>query len=224
MKRSLAVILLAVIVLLTAACGKANNANNASGVSAPDDTGSRIKVNLKLGEAAQYKTTCKNNASKTTVGTLTVKEVRHYKNGDELPDAKLQAKDGYEWIEVKVETVFDDSNAAQYGVDRASCVSDYYSLKLFETSLKTQGEFTSFAVRSKGSEVVSDECLFIKVVENQNWNSDNKNVCNYIWYLRVPEKYDGSLIVFMNAGTKWPEGKSIYEILDKDALVYRVTD
>ena len=224
MKRLLIIIMLAVVLLFAAACGKTDNTNNASGNFASGFDSNKLKTELKLKKAAEYKTVCKTDAAKTTVGTVKITEVNHYKNGTELPAAQLEALEGYEWIEVKAETVFDDENAAQYGVDRTSCVSDYYDLKLFETSMKTQGEFTSFAVRAKGSDIVMDKCLFTKVVENQGWDSGNKSICNYTWYFRVPEKYDGMMIVFMNAGIKWPEGKYIYEVLNADSLVYRVTD
>ena len=218
MKRSAALILIAVLLVLTAACGKANTNNGTNSSSGA------LTANLKLGKSAEYKTVCKSDASKTTTGTLKITEVKHYKNGEDLPDLRLEALEGYEWTEVRAETVFDDENAAEYGVDRASCVSDYYDLKLFESSLKVQGDFTSFAIRAKDTGVVMDKCLFVKTVDNQGWTAEGKNICSYTWYFCVPEKYDGIVIVFMNAGTKWPEGKYIYEVLDADALVYRVTD
>ena len=227
MKRTLAVILLAAALLLLAACGRtenANSVNNSAETAAPDFETYKAAVTLKTGEPVLYKTVCKTDASKTTAGVLTIKEVKHYRKGDELPGAGLEAIEGYEWIEVKAETVFSDDNAREYGADAMSCVTDYYNLKLYEAGLRTQNGTVSFAVRPKGSEIVFDKCMFIKVTDNPGWNADNKSICNYTWYFRVPEKYDGIVIVFMNAGTQWPEGKNIYEILDEDALVYRVTD
>ena len=227
MKRTLAVILLAAVLLLTAACGKAentNNANNTADASAPDFETYKAAANIKTGESVLYTTVCKTDASKTTAGKLTIKEVKHYRKGDELPGAVLEALDGYEWIEVKAETVFSDDNAKEFGADVMSCVTDYYNLKLFEAGLRTQGGYTSFAVRSKGSEVVFDQCLFVKVVDNPGWSAEGESVCSYTWYFRVPEKYDGIVIVFMSAGTQWPDGKNIYEILGDDAWVCRVTD
>jgi len=80
--------------------------------------------------------------------------------------------------------------------------------------------FTKFSV--KVEDKAYNECLYIKKVDNIGWTTDLQSLCNYTWYMRVPEGYDGMVVVFFNSAIEWEDGKYIYEVLDQDALVYRV--
>ena len=209
--------------ILVAACGCGSGGNNAANTEnvVPDFVAHDIAINLSLGKEADYTTVCKNDATKTTVGKVKVTSQKTYKFGDALPDERLKEQEEYEWIEVKVETVFEDDNAKDFGVDRASCVSNYYDLKYYELRIQeAENGFTSFSV--KVGDKAYNDCLYIKDIDNIGWTTDLQSLCNYTWYFKVPEKYDGMTIVFFNAGINWEDGKYIYEVLDKDALVYRV--
>ena len=58
-------------------------------------------------------------------------------------------------------------------------------------------------------------------MDNKGWNEERQSVCEYTWYARVPKGYDGVVVVFYNAGLEWKDGQYIYEVLDKDALLFR---
>ena len=227
MKKAIAAVMLAVIMVLVSACAPAANNNTINIAPAePDFETHGIKVNLKLGEAADYKTATKLDTAQTTVGTVTITERNIYKFADTLPDSTLEALEGYEWVEVKASSVFSDDNAREFGVDRASCVSNYYDLTYYEGHIEVVegSDFTRFSVKPEGAEQSFDECLYTKVIDNLNWNDDRQNVVNYIWYFRIPEGYDGMVVVFFNSAIEWPDGKYIYEIVDADSLVYRVAE
>lgn len=221
MKKIILSLLIVCMLLAACACGaQQNNAANTSNVL-PDFEEHGIKVNLSLGKEADYKTVCNLDHEKTTVGKVKILSQKVYKFGDTLPDDRLKAQEEYEWIEVKAESVFGDENALDFGVDRASCVSNYYDLKYYELRIQeAENGFTSFSV--KVGDKAYNDCLYIKDIDNIGWTTDWQSICNYTWYFKVPEKYDGMTIVFFNAGIKWEDGKYIYEVLDQDALVYRV--
>ena len=221
MKKIILSLLIVFILISACACGtQQNNTANTNNV-VPDFEAHGIAVNLKLGQAADYKTVCNLDHEKTTVGKVKITSQKVYKFGDTLPDERLKAQEEYEWIEVKAETVFEDQNAKDAGVDRASCVSNYYDLKYYELRVQeSENGFTSFSV--KVGDKAYNDCLYIKDIENIGWTTDLQSLCNYTWYFKVPENYDGMTIVFFNAGLDWKDGQYIYEVLDKDALVYRV--
>ena len=225
MNKKILAVILAAAMLTLGACGRntANNTNteNTAEPVAADFEKYNIAVNLTLGQEAEYRTACKADKTQTTVGRLKITEQNIYRFGDALPDDNLESLEEYEWIEVKAETVFDDQNALDFGVDRASCVSNYYDLEYYELRVQSlEGGFTGFSVRM--DDKAFNDGLYIKLIDNQGWNSDLQSICNYTWYLRVPEGYDGMVIVFFNGGTDWQDGQYIYEVLDQDALVYRV--
>ena len=224
--KKVALILMAVLMLI-AACGcttaSQNNANTEPEplpAQAADLEAKGFKCTLKIGEAADYVTVCKQDPTKTTTGNVTVTEVKRYGASDKLPYEALEALEGYEWVVVKATAVFDDENARVYGVDRASVITTYYELKYYEQHL-AEGEngFMKFAAVKDGKEY--PECLYLKTVDNKGWNEERQSVCDYIWYARVPVGYDGVVIVFYNAGVTWNDGQYIYEVLDKDALLFR---
>ena len=221
MKKKIFAVLLAGVLLLACGCGTQNNNSSNNSNVVPDYEAHNIAVNLKLGTAADYKTRCKLDAAQTTVGKVKITEQKVYKFADALPDSRLVAQEEYEWIMVKAETVFEDQNAKDYGVDRASCVSNYYDLKYYELRIQeAENGFTSFSV--KVGDKAYNDCLYIKDIDNIGWTTDLQSLCNYTWYIKVPEGYDGMTIVFFNAGLEWKDGQYIYEVLDQDALVYRV--
>ena len=224
MKKSIAAIMLAALLLIACGCAPAaqNEINIAPAV--PDFETHNVKINLKLGETAEYKTATKLDTAQTTLGNVTINEINVFKFADELPDSTLPALEGYEWVEVKASSVFGDDKARELGVDRASCVTNYYDLTYYESHIESAegSDFTRFSVKPEGSEKSFDECLYTKVIDNLGWNDDRQNVCNYTWYFRIPEGYDGMVIVFFNSAIDWPDGKYVYEVLDADSLVYRV--
>ena len=222
MKKTFIIILAAALLLAFCGCGEQNT--NTGPVEIPpqaaDLEAKGFKCTLKIGEAADYKTVCKKDASLPTVGTLTITECRRYKNGETLPVEGLEGLEGYEWVEIKARTAFDDQNARLYGVDRASTVTTYYELKYYEQSLKDNEDgSTSFSVVKDGKEWT--DCLYIKTVDNQGWNEERQSICEYAWYVRVPEGYDGVVIVFYDASLKWEDGQYIYEVLNADSLLFR---
>ncbi len=228
MKKALVAVMLAVLMIVSCACTQTQNTeNNTINVAPnlPDFEEHNVKINLKLGEEAAYKTATKLDIEMETVGTVTITERNVYKFADELPDATLEAKEGYEWVEVKATSMFTDDNARELGVDRASCVTNYYDLTYYELHIETLADgMTKFSVKPEGSETVYDECLYTKVIDNLGWNDDRQSICNYTWYFRIPEGYDGMVIVFFNSAIEWPDGKYVYEVLDADSLVYRVAE
>lgn len=228
MKKAIAAIMLAAVMILVSACAPTGNTNNATinvAPAAPDFEKHNVKVNLKLGETANYKTATKLDIEMETVGNVTITERNVYKFADELPDPTLQPLEGYEWVEVKATSMFTDDNARELGVDRASCVTNYYDLTYYELHIEPLDDgFTKFSVKPEGAEKSFDECLYTKDIENLGWNDDRQSICNYTWYFRVPEGYDGMVIVFFNSAIEWPDGKYVYEVLDADSLVYRVAE
>ena len=222
MKKTFIIILAVALLLSFCGCGDQNT--NTGPVEIPpqaaDLEAKGFKCTLKIGEGADYKTVCKQDPAQATTGTLTITECNRYKAGTALPKEGLAELEGYEWVEIKARTVFDDQNARLYGVDRASTVTTYYEQKYYEQHVKDlEDGSTSFSVVKDGKEW--PECLYIKTVDNQGWNEERQSVCEYTWYARVPEGYDGVVIVFFNAGLKWEDGQYIYEVLDKDALLFR---
>ena len=227
MKKALAAIMLAAVMMLVSACAPAATNNNTINLAPalPDFEQHTVNVNLKLGETANYTTATKLDIEVNTVGSVTITERNVYKFTDELPDATLEPLEGYEWVEVKATSMFTDDNARELGVDRASCVTNYYDLTYYELHIETLDDgFTKFSVKPEGAEQAFDECLYTKVIDNLGWNDDRQSICNYTWYFRVPEGYDGMVIVFFNSAIEWPDGKYVYEVLDADSLVYRVAE
>ena len=102
-----ALILTAVMLLLVfCACGTPaqNNANTEPELlpaQAADLEAKGFKCTLKIGEAADYKTICKQDPAKTTTGNLTITEVKRYSGNDKLPSDILTALDGYEWVAIR---------------------------------------------------------------------------------------------------------------------------
>ena len=222
MKKALLIILAAVLLFSLCACGQQNTNTKPAPLppQAADLEAKGFKCTLKVGEAADYVTVCKNDPSQTTTGALTISECKRYKFSDALPLETLAPLEGYEWVEIKARTVFDDQNARLYGVDRASTVTTYYELEYYEKSLKQlEDGSTGFSAVHDGKEW--PECVYVKSVDNQGWNDERQSVCEYTWYARVPEGYTGVVIVFYNAGLKWEDGQYIYEVLDKDSLLFR---
>lgn len=222
MKKILSIIL--AIAMLLVLCGCAESNANSGPVEIPpqaaelEDKG--FKCTLTKGTAADYKTACKQDASQVTVGTVTITEYNRYKNGQVPSKEGLEQLEGYDWIEIKARTVFDDQNARLYGVDRASTITTYYDQKYYEQSLKdNENGSTSFSAVKGGKEW--KDCLYIKEVDNQGWNEERQSVCEYTWYVRVPEGYDGVVVVFYNGSIKWEAGQYIYEVLDEDSLLFR---
>ena len=221
MKKTLVIILAIALLLAFCGCGEQNNTGPVEiPPQAADLEAKGFKCTLKLGEGADYKTICKQDPAQSTIGTLTITECKRYKNGETLPKEGLEAAEGYEWVEIKARTVFDDQNARLYGVDRASTITTYYELKYYEQSLKDLADgSTSFSVVKDGKEW--PDCLYLKTVDNQGWNDERQSVCEYTWYARVPEGYDGVVIVFYDAGLKWEDGQYIYEVINSDSLLFR---
>ena len=222
MKKTLIIILAIAMLLGLCACGETNA--NTGPVEIPpqaaelEDKG--FKCTMVKDTAADYKTACKQDPSQVTVGTLTITECKRYGSGQTPSKEGLEALEGYEWMEIKARTVFDDQNARLYGVDRASTVTTYYDQKYYEQSLKdNENGSTSFSAVKGGKEW--KDCLYIKEVDNQGWNEERQSICEYTWYVRVPEGYDGVVVVFYNASLKWEAGKYIYEVLDGDSLLFR---
>ncbi len=222
MKKAIVAVLLAAVMVLSCACaGSSNNANVEPKV--PDLEAHGITGNLKLGEKASYKTATKLDVTVMTTGELTITERNVYQFADALPDEALKPLEGYEWVEVKATSMFTDDNARDCGVDRASCVTNYYDVTYYEQHIAPQEDgFVKFSVKPDEKGESFDECLYTKVVDNLGWNDDRQTICNYTWYFRVPVGYDGMVIVFFNSAIEWPDGKYVYEVLDADSLVYRV--
>ena len=225
MKKTALILTAVMLLLVFCACGTPaqNNANTEPELlpaQAADLEAKGFKCTLKIGEAADYKTICKQDPAKTTTGNLTITEVKRYSGNDKLPSDVLTALDGYEWVAIKASAVFDDENARVYGVDRASVITTYYELEYYEKHLE-EGEngFMKFSAVKDGIEY--PECLYLKSVDNKGWNEERQSVCEYTWYARVPKGYDGVVVVFYNAGLEWKAGQYIYEVLDKDALLFR---
>ena len=224
MKKAIVALMLALVMILSCACGTTSNNNTANVVpKVPDFEAHNVNVNLKLGQTAAYKTATKLDVTVETIGDVTITERNVYKFEDQLPDEALKALEGYEWVEVKARSMFNDDNAKDCGVDRASCVTNYYDLTYYEQHITPQDDgFVKFSVKPEGAEASFDECLYTKVIDNLGWNDDRQTICDYTWYFRVPAGYDGMVIVFFNSAIQWPDGKYVYEVIDADSLVYRV--
>ena len=132
MKKTFIIILAVALLLSFCGCGDQNT--NTGPVEIPpqaaDLEAKGFKCTLKIGEGADYKTICKQqDPPPATTGTLTITECNRYKTGTALPKEGLAELEGYEWVEIKARTVFDDQNARLYRVDRASTVTTYYEQK-----------------------------------------------------------------------------------------------
>ncbi len=143
-------------------------------------------LDTEIGKEYDYKTACY-VAGHTTVGKLTWENYQVF-----VGDEAHEAVEGYVWHSVTVKILFSDRDAGKYGFTVKSALDDY-----FWVANEGGGGYTdAFSVSYLGT--VYDQCL---MANGQGIVSDwVDGACTYTaeFAWRVPENYDGFLILFYN--------------------------
>ena len=110
-------------------------------------------------------------------------------------DEKHEAKDGYVWHKV-VLNVSTDENAKKYGFQCTSWIDDYYTIDLFNDSLKfVNDNYCTFSVNYNGTEY--KDCVYANNRLSDDETANGFTSADELW-VRVPEGYDGFVIAFMD--------------------------
>ena len=178
-----------------------------------------LKINvLKLDTEYDYVTICSADASKKTVGKLSVSDYRVFA-GDE----KHPALEGYEWHAVTVSIRFSDENAWRYGMGVKTCQENYYDISGWdESSTRLEKErMIQYTCNFNGVEYT--ECLYDDscMMNFSEW-VNKECVCTFERYFRVPVGFDGAVIGIYNYAIEWGEGQYIYDIADENTLFFRL--
>lgn len=160
-----------------------------------------------FGEAYAYTTSCRDDAEKTTTGTVTYSDYSRFE-GDE----NHEALSGYEWETVTVSLTFADENAVALGMNWDVRSEDYYDIKGYEASfaeIKTASDEKaySFTVNYFGKDYT--DCLKQSECQKAAWSKDTYTV-TYKLYYRIPVGYDGITVGVQNMAVS-EEGKYIFD-------------
>ncbi|MGX8692469.1 MAG: hypothetical protein ACSW8E_01760 [Clostridia bacterium] len=172
---------------------------------------------VELGKTYDYKTLCYENEAYSTVGKATF--VQHDTtpgDGDTMP-----VRDGYVWHIVRVEVVFDDDNAYQYGMIPSACSESYYNIRERDDTGVYDDEtgVESFTATWHG---VAYDCRFFREYSYLGW-SGHSNTYVSTFYVQLPEGYDGFVVGLRNYGVPWPDGAYTFDLDNTDTLYYRLS-
>lgn len=119
---------------------------------------------------------------------------------------------------------FFDENARNYGVSFGYLVDNYYDVEEQAKSEVDLGDGTmQFAVNFNGTDY--PECLVNTGSENvfpKSWWENGVLTEKFERYVRVPVGYDGMVFGFRDSGIEKSEGQRIYDIADRNTLLFRL--
>ena len=155
-----------------------------------------------------YKTGCLLDISKTTVGQITLSNLRIIES-----DETHEAKEGWEWRIVNILCEFNDDNYLEYGALAGNFETDYYS---FDLNQFTRPSSDPILVNYYGEEILIE--LKIEMLQNGAVEAA---------YL-VPAGYDGLMLAFFNSanyiGLHHGADRSVMlsKLIDEDTLFFRL--
>ena len=172
-------------------------------------------ITPQYGIEYEYKTACRDDISKKTVGKLYFSNYRTFE-----AEEGFEAEDGYEWHSVVAEIRFDDDNAWNYGLEVRTCFESYYDIVGWDESSHSAGEGRrGYSVNYNGIQYT--ECIMTSSgAKLSGWQGKtNWYYCEFYW--RVPVGYDGFVLGFRDAAVTWEDGQHIFDIADENTLLFR---
>ena len=181
-----------------------------------------LTINVKEGVTYDYKTACRQDYSRATVGHAAFSD---YRIAQEDAALGLEKKDGYEWRMVHVSILFDDANARKDGMTIGSCFENYYDIEGWDESAgdeeydeATGSEYSYYTVNDHG---VEKEVCVIERSDFSGW-VNRTNTWDADVYVNVPVGYDGVVLGLYNRQHTWEDGMYIYDLADEDTLFFRM--
>ena len=168
-------------------------------------------IDAEMGVEYEYKTSCKGDPTKKTVGRLVLSDYQVFESND-----KYAAHDGYEYQSVKVTIVFDNETAWLHGFAIGNFYDSYYQPKKCSNKVtRTETWNWNGIDYNHCSFPVCDAIL-------SDWDDETKSceyTCTFLW--RVPKGYDGYLLGYYDGTIEPVNGKYIGDCINDDALVFR---
>lgn len=176
---------------------------------------------MELGVPVSYVTGCYSDPTMVTIGKATVTEYERFDSNEDF-----EAFDGYEWIKMSFEILFDDDNAQQFGYMVGPAECSYYDIKNFDDSC-TYDEDTgvsTYTVNFNGQDF--SECHDVwGDWTTEGWQDDGDGTYSLITactnYTLVPKGYDGIVYGLYNRQITWNEGMYINDVANDDTLFFR---
>lgn len=166
------------------------------------------------GVSCDYRTCARDDDSAAT-GTVCFTE----KPDEPLP-VNLEELEGYEWRYVLISLVFDDPVALSKNVRWSITDEDYYTIELHDDSrYMVDGGSDGFTVNFHGEDYT--ECLRYYEYDNGHWDT-NVYYLDYAEWFRVPVGYDGIVVGVRDSSIEWSEGAHIYDVVNENAVFYRL--
>ena len=166
------------------------------------------------GVPCDYRTCARDDAS-PVLGQVTFTE-----DPDEPLPVNLEELEGYEWRNVRISLVFDDPVAVQKNVRWSITDEDYYTIDLHDNSrYMVDGGSDGFTVNFHGQDYT--RCLRYYEYDNGHWDT-NVYYLDYTEWFRVPLGYDGVVVGVRDSSIPWPDGAHIYDVVNKNAVFYRL--
>ena len=159
--------------------------------------------------------TCARDDTTPVLGQVTFTE-----RSDEPLPVNLEELEGYEWRYVLISLVFDDSVAVTKNVRWSITDEDYYTIELHDDSrYMVDGGSDGFTVNFHGEDYT--ECLRYYEYDNGHWDT-NVYYVDYAEWFRVPVGYDGIVVGVRDSSIQWTEGAHIHEVINENAVFYRL--
>lgn len=135
-----------------------------------------------------YTTPCYTSQAYATTGTVTFSDYEVFAS-----DATHEALEGYEWHAVTITFYFEDDNVKNYGIYGSRFSRrNYYQDEL-------EGEITHYTVNYYGEDYT--ECAAYQEETVFSWDDIGRLTIQWCYYERVPEGYDGDMLVIFTDDT-----------------------
>lgn len=177
---------------------------------------------IGLRNTYDYTTCCYgDDKDKKTVGHATFTEYDRFDS-----DEEHEAQEGYEWIHLVAEVIFDDDNAYEYGFSTNTCFEDYYQidfLKASEETVETKKKgvkISKITINYKGQDYV-DSIAEIHDWQYSKWK-DRSRTATREFYFKVPKDYDGLCVGLRDDTEVWEEGMHVYDLNNDNSLFFRM--
>lgn len=162
-----------------------------------------------------YTTHCEENRDYTVTGTVMFSDFRVFEF-----DETHEAEEGYEWQAVNVTFEFSDFYVDKYWWEWWCTNTDYYNIAEFRNSWTEDGFST---VNYNGIDY--DKCTNDYEYIGDSYDFALSHV-EYIFYVRVPIGYDGTVFAFYdwNVATEMEkEGTNIYDCANENTVYFRIS-